>query len=99
MQQQGVEFEEDFAPVARLDTVRLIPALVAQHGWEVHHLDVKSAFLNGDLQEEVYVVQFEGFVIVTTLNFHISRVATNVSCSYLMQNKNLRMHLFISGKI
>jgi len=51
--------------VVRLDTVRLILALAAQYRWEVHHLDVKSTFLNGDLQEEVYVAQLEGFVIKT----------------------------------
>ena len=41
--------------MARLDSVRLLIALAAHEGWEVHHMDVKSAFLNGDLQEEVYV--------------------------------------------
>ena len=49
--------------MARLDTVRLIIALATQQGWEVHHLDVKSAFLNGDLQEEVHVAPPKGFVI------------------------------------
>ena len=49
--------------MARRDTVSLILPLVAQHGWKVHHLDVKSTFLNGDLQEEVYVAQPKGFVI------------------------------------
>ena len=63
VQRQGVDFEEVFATMTRLDTVRLILALVAQHRWEVHHLDVKSAFLNGGLQEEVYVAQPEGFII------------------------------------
>ena len=62
VQKQGVDFKEVFAPVARLDTIRLILALAAQHGWSVHHLDVKSAFLNGDLEEEVYVTQPEGYV-------------------------------------
>jgi hypothetical protein len=42
--------------------VRLLLALAAQEGWLVHHLDVKFAFLNGDLMEEVYVVQPPGFV-------------------------------------
>uniref|UniRef100_A0ACD5TNV1 Uncharacterized protein n=1 Tax=Avena sativa TaxID=4498 RepID=A0ACD5TNV1_AVESA len=55
VQRQGVDFEEVFAPVARLESVRLILTLAAQRGWEVHHMDVKSAFLNGDLEEEVYV--------------------------------------------
>ncbi|GJS23703.1 zinc finger, CCHC-type containing protein [Tanacetum coccineum] len=54
--------DEVFAPVARIETVRLILALAAYHGWQVHHLDVKSAFLHGELKEEVYVTQPEGFV-------------------------------------
>jgi hypothetical protein len=44
-----------FAPGARLDSVRLLLALAAQEGWLVHHLDVKSAFLNGELKEKAYV--------------------------------------------
>lgn len=62
VQKQGIDFDEVFAPVTRLETVRLLLALAAKNGWEVHHLDVKSAFLNGDLQETVYVSQPEGFV-------------------------------------
>jgi len=45
-QKQGIDFKEVFAPVARLDTVRLILAIAANRGWEVHHLDVKTTFLN-----------------------------------------------------
>ncbi|GJX99973.1 ribonuclease H-like domain, reverse transcriptase, RNA-dependent DNA polymerase [Tanacetum coccineum] len=60
VQEQGIDFDEVFAPVARIETVRLILALAAYHGWQVHHLDVKSAFLHGDLKEEVYVTQPEG---------------------------------------
>jgi hypothetical protein len=48
--------------VARLDTARVVLALAADRRWQVHHLDVKSAFLNGELEEEVYVAQPEGFV-------------------------------------
>jgi hypothetical protein len=62
VQREGIDFDEVFAPVARLDSVRLLLALAAQEGWLVHHLDVKSAFLNGELKEEVYVVQPPGFV-------------------------------------
>lgn len=51
-----------FAPVARLDSVRLLLALATQEDWLVHHLDVKSAFLNGELKEEVYVTQPPGYV-------------------------------------
>nr|DAD19628.1 TPA_asm: hypothetical protein HUJ06_021091 [Nelumbo nucifera] len=53
-QQQGVDFTEVFAPVARMDTVRMIVALAAQKGWKIYQLDVKSAFLHGELSEDVY---------------------------------------------
>lgn len=62
VQRLGVDFEEVFAPVTRLESVRLILALAAHRGWQVHHMDVKSAFLNGDLKEVVYVSQPPGFV-------------------------------------
>lgn len=62
VQKHGIDYEEIFAPVTRLETVRLLLALAAKHSWEVHHLDVKTAFLNGDIQEEVYVSQPEGFI-------------------------------------
>ncbi|KAL8089889.1 hypothetical protein AgCh_039374 [Apium graveolens] len=52
VQQQGIDYEEVFAPVTRMETVRLILALVAKYGWEVHHMDVKSTFLNREIQEE-----------------------------------------------
>lgn len=61
VQRQGIDYEEVFAPVARLETVRLVLALAANRSWEVHHLDVKTAFLNGELIEDVYVSQPEGF--------------------------------------
>ena len=62
-QVQGVDFNEVFAPVVRIETVRVILALAAQGGWQVHHMDVKSAFLNGDLTENVYVKQPPGFIV------------------------------------
>ncbi|KAD3640517.1 hypothetical protein E3N88_29740 [Mikania micrantha] len=62
VQQHGIDFDEVFAPVARIEIVRLILALAAYNEWEVDHLDVKSAFLHGELKEEVYVSQPEGFV-------------------------------------
>src|SRR6185369_1890556 len=63
VQQEGVDFDDAFAPVARMESVRLLLALAAQEGWRVHHMDVKSAFLNGDLREEVYVHQPPKFAI------------------------------------
>ena len=51
----GVNYDDTFALVARHDTIRLLLALVGQMGRKVYHLDVKSAFLNGILLEEIYV--------------------------------------------
>ncbi|KAI5328240.1 hypothetical protein L3X38_027637 [Prunus dulcis] len=62
-QKPGIDCNETFAPVARLDTIRTLIPLAAQKGWKLCQLDVKSAFLNGILEEEVYVDQPEGFVI------------------------------------
>ncbi|XP_044482003.1 uncharacterized mitochondrial protein AtMg00810-like [Mangifera indica] len=62
-QMANIDYTETFAPVARLDTKRLPIALAAQRQWEISHLDVKSTFLNGWLEEEIYVAQPEGFVI------------------------------------
>jgi hypothetical protein len=63
LQREGIDFDDAFAPVARMESVRLLLALAAQEGWRVHHMDVKSTFLNGDLKEEVYVHQPPGFAI------------------------------------
>ena len=63
VQRAGVDFDEVFAPVARMESVRFLLAIAAHHGWTVHHLDVKSAFLNGDLAEEVYVEQPPGYAV------------------------------------
>nr|GFA38834.1 retrovirus-related Pol polyprotein from transposon TNT 1-94 [Tanacetum cinerariifolium] len=59
--EHDIDFEEVFAPVARMETIRLLHAIAANRKWEVRHLDVKSAFLHGELKEEVYVTQPEGF--------------------------------------
>ncbi|BBG92528.1 multidrug resistance-associated protein 9 [Prunus dulcis] len=60
-QKPGIDYNETFAPVARLDTIRTLIALAAQKEWNLYQLDVKSAFLNGVLKEEVYVEQPQGF--------------------------------------
>ena len=61
-QKQGIDFEDTFALVAKLNTIRVLVTLATTHKWKIHQLDVKFAFLNGDLKEEVYLVQPEGFV-------------------------------------
>ena len=63
MQKEGIDFEDTFAPVAKINTIRVLVALATTHKWKIHQLDVKSAFLNDDLKEEVYLFHLEGFVL------------------------------------
>jgi hypothetical protein len=62
-QRYGTDYKEVFAPVARWDTIRSVIAIAALRGWNVFQLDVKSAFLHGELTETVYVEQPLGYVI------------------------------------
>ena len=61
-QQDGIEFEETYAPIAKLNTIRFLVALGIKHNWRIHQLYVKYTFLNVYLKEEVYLVHLEGFV-------------------------------------
>nr|GEW59841.1 retrovirus-related Pol polyprotein from transposon TNT 1-94 [Tanacetum cinerariifolium] len=61
-QEKGIDFEESFAPVARIKAIRIFIAKAASRNMTVYQMDVKTAFLNGELKEEVYVSQLEGFV-------------------------------------
>lgn len=62
-QRFGIDYNEVFAPIARWDTIRVILALAASKGWNVFQLDVKSAFLHGELSEDVYVNQPSGYIV------------------------------------
>ncbi|KAJ9536658.1 hypothetical protein OSB04_un000131 [Centaurea solstitialis] len=61
-QQEGIDYDETFAPVARIEAIRIFLAYAAHKNIKVFQMDVKSAFLNGVLHEEVYIEQPEGFV-------------------------------------
>ncbi|GJR74006.1 retrovirus-related pol polyprotein from transposon TNT 1-94 [Tanacetum coccineum] len=61
-QEEGIDFEESFAPVARIEAVRMFIAYAAHKNITIFQMDVKMAFLNGPLKEEVYVSQPEGFI-------------------------------------
>ncbi|GJX85145.1 zinc finger, CCHC-type containing protein, partial [Tanacetum coccineum] len=60
---EGIDYFDTYAPVARITTIRLLLALAAIHNLVIYQMDVKTAFLNGDLEEEVYMKQPEGFVM------------------------------------
>nr|GEV13737.1 retrovirus-related Pol polyprotein from transposon TNT 1-94 [Tanacetum cinerariifolium] len=62
LQEEGIDFEESFAPVARLEAVRIFIAYATHKYFLIYQMDVKKAFLNGPLKEEVYVAQPDGFV-------------------------------------
>ncbi|GKA17452.1 zinc finger, CCHC-type containing protein [Tanacetum coccineum] len=62
-QKEGIDYFDTYAPVARITTIRLLLALAAIHNLVIHQMDVKTTFLNGDLDEEVYMKQPEGFVM------------------------------------
>nr|GFA80316.1 retrovirus-related Pol polyprotein from transposon TNT 1-94 [Tanacetum cinerariifolium] len=61
-QEEGIDFEESFDPIARLEAIRIFLAYAAHKNMVVYQMDVKTAFLNGNLREEVYVSQPDGFV-------------------------------------
>ena len=71
-QVEGLDFDETYAPVARLESIRILLAYATYHGFKLYQMDVKSAFLNGPIKEEVYVEQPPGLKIESTLTMCIS---------------------------
>ncbi|GJZ76168.1 retrovirus-related pol polyprotein from transposon TNT 1-94 [Tanacetum coccineum] len=61
-QEEGIDFAESFAPVARLEAIRIFDAYAAHKNFSIYQMDVKTAFLNGPLKEEVFIRQPDGFV-------------------------------------
>ena len=62
-QKSGIDYFDTYAPVARISTIRLLIALASIHNLIIHQMDVKTAFLNGELDEEVYMNQPQGFIM------------------------------------
>jgi hypothetical protein len=62
-QKEGVDYEETFAPVARYTSIRFIMSLASVFGWHLYQMDVKTTFLNGLIEEEVYINQPRGFEV------------------------------------
>ena len=59
-QKEGIDYTETFSPVARISTVRVIIALAAHFKWPLHRMEVKNAFMNGEIDEEFYMTQPQG---------------------------------------
>ena len=62
-QVEGIDYEETFAPVSRYTSIWTIISLATSMGWKLHQMDVKTTFLNGEIEEEVHFKQTDGFVI------------------------------------
>jgi hypothetical protein len=62
-QHEGEDYDETFSPVARYTSIRAIISLAASMGWILHQMDVETAFLNGLIEEEVYIEQPQGFEV------------------------------------
>ena len=63
LQKHGVDYDETFCPVVRFESVRTVIALAAKHDLKLHQLDITTAFLNGELNEDIYMKQLEGFEV------------------------------------
>ena len=102
---EGVDFEETFAPVARLESIRIILAFASHMDFKLHQMDVKSAFLNGFLEEEVYVAQPPGFEdyknpdYVFKLDKALYGLKQAPRAWYERLSKHLIANGFIKGKI
>ncbi|KAL0551697.1 hypothetical protein IC582_010786 [Cucumis melo] len=61
-QEEGIDYEETFSPVAMIKSIRILLSIATFYDYEIWHMDVKTAFLNGNLEESIYMVQLEGFI-------------------------------------
>lgn len=62
-QREGVDYHETFASIAKYNTIKIITSLAGTMGWDIHHMDVKTAYLNSHLKEKVYVCQPPGHIV------------------------------------
>jgi hypothetical protein len=62
-QKEGDDFFDTYSPIARMTTIRVLISLAASYGLLVHQMDVKTSLLNGELDEEIYMNQLDGFVV------------------------------------
>jgi len=96
-QRPGFDFEKTYAPVARLTTLRTMVAISAAQGWEIHQLDIKTAYLNGDLDEEVYMKEPPGFA-TGTKNSNVLRLLRSLyGLKQAGRNWNTKLHRYLIG--
>ena len=66
-QVHGLDYDVTLSPIVRLDSIRLVLAIVSSKQWKVHHMDVRNAFIHGDLEEYIYMKQPEGYTEESSL--------------------------------
>nr|GEY54764.1 hypothetical protein [Tanacetum cinerariifolium] len=93
-QEEGINFEESFAPVARMEAIRIFLAYATHKGFTVYQMDLKTAFLHGSLKEEVYVCQPEGIIDLTlfTKRFNDDILVVNQSPGGIFINQSNYMN-------
>jgi hypothetical protein len=69
----GIDYDETFAPVAKMDSIRLALAIVTTKGWEVHKMDVKNSFLHDVLSEKIYMEKPRGFMQDSSLVYRLKK--------------------------
>ena len=93
----GIDYDETFSPVARFESLRLLLALAALEDWEIQQMDVKSAFLNGVLDEEIYMEQPQGFITPGT-ETKVCRLKRAIyGLKQASRTWNLQFHGFLTG--
>ena len=94
-QAEGISYEETFAPVARLDSLHLLLAIAAHFDLDVHHIDIKSAYLNGDLDKEIYMDQPKGFMVPGKKNL----VCLLKKAIYSLKQAGQQWHIHLHGTL
>ena len=99
LQKRGVDYDETFCTVVRFESVRTVIALAAKHDLKLHQLDITTAFLNGELNEDIYMKQPEGFEVkgkehlVCKLNRSLYGLKQSPRCwNKALKNQLKKMH-------
>jgi hypothetical protein len=94
---EGLDFNETYSPVARFTSIRTLLALSAILGYHVHQMDVETAFLNGELKEEIYVVPPEGWPVQEGNVLRVNKALYGLKQSSREWNENLNTFLLSKG--
>jgi hypothetical protein len=101
-QVHGIDYDETFAPVVKMDSIRLALSIAVAKGWEVHQMDVKNSFLHGDLSEEIYMEQPQGFMQDSSLVCRLKKSLYGIKQAprawYAKMDSYLLSHKFLCCK-